>query len=79
MLSARDEARGLEHLHMLRRAGEAHLIRFGKLADRGLAERELGEHAPPRRIGQRVEYVIESILNHVVEYRRVNDDCQLIG
>src|SRR5512144_2829513 len=40
----------LEHLHVLRCAGEAHADRTRQLADRLFAKREAGEHPAPRRI-----------------------------
>ena len=55
---------------MLGRAGEAHGVRFGKLADRPFAERQGGKHPAPRRIGQRMKDGVELIINHVVEYVR---------
>src|SRR4051812_8716008 len=68
-LLARDEPCRLQHLHVLRSAGESHAIGLGEIADRGFAERELRQHAAPRRIGQRVEDGVEPNINHVVEYR----------
>ena len=64
---------------MFGRAGEAHSVRLGKLADRGFAERKLRQHSAPRRIGKGMEHGIESIINHVVEYVRVNWNCQPFG
>src|SRR4051812_5050822 len=78
-LLARDQPGPLEHFHMLRSAGEAHCKRLGERSDRSLAERELRQHPAPRRIGKRVENSIESILNHVVEYRPPGCDCQPCG
>ena len=78
-LLARDQARVFEHLHMLGGAGEAHRKGFGQLADRGFAKREPRQHPSPRRIGKRVEHRIESIINHVVNYRLVESDCQPIS
>src|SRR4051812_42697967 len=78
-LLARNQPGGFEHFHMLRSAGEAHRKRLGKRADRSLAERQLREHPAPRRIGERVEDNIESILNHVVEYVPAELDCQPFG
>src|SRR4051812_7330905 len=75
-LLARDEAGALEHLHMLGRSREAHAVRLGERTDRGLAERELGEHAAPRRIGQCMEHSVKSIINHLVEYRFSRFECQ---
>ena len=66
LLAPRDEAGILQHLHVLRGAGEAHVEGARKLADRFRAEREAGEHSAPRRIGQRMERRVESIFNHVV-------------
>jgi hypothetical protein len=61
-----DQPRALQHLHMLGSAGERHSERFTQLADRFLAERQVGKHSPPGRIGQRMESRVESIFNHMV-------------
>src|SRR6185437_1462410 len=66
LLAPRDKARLLEHLHVLGSAGERHREGLGKLADRFFTQREAGEHSAPRRIRQRAERRIESILNHKV-------------
>ena len=64
-LAARDQTGAFQHLHMLGGTGEAHRERLRQFADRLFAEREIGEHAPPSRVGEGVECGIESF-NHVV-------------
>src|SRR5437868_5211299 len=46
-LAPLNQPRVFEHFHMLRRAGEAHRERFGELADRFLAEREVCQNSAP--------------------------------
>src|SRR5262249_16731314 len=52
---ARDEARTLEHLEMLRDGRPAHRERFGELADGAIPARETREDGAPSRIGESSE------------------------
>jgi hypothetical protein len=59
---ALDEPRALEHREMFRHGRERHVERRRDLTRRELARRQPREDAPPGRIGERAE--------DVVEYRR---------
>src|SRR5580765_6175726 len=65
-----DEARLLEHAHMLFHAGERHSEAVGELRDRRVRLHQLFEHAAPGRVGQGGERSVEMrlILNLVVQY-----------
>ena len=54
------ESGPLEGLDVLRRRGEGHPVRRGKLADGLLAPGEALEHGPPRRVAEGMEDVVES-------------------
>src|SRR5438270_5305291 len=78
-LAPSDQPRVLQHLHVLGGAGEGHSKRLAELTNRFLAEGEASQHSAPRRVGQRMERHVESIINHVVEYRTCSTDCQPIS
>src|SRR6476469_5258152 len=65
-LAPPDQARALEHFHVLRCAREAHCEGLSQLPDGAVAEREAGEHPAAGRIGQRMKGRVESLFNHAV-------------
>jgi hypothetical protein len=52
-----DQSGGFKHLDVLRGRRERHSEGLRQLADRPLAGHELHQHAPARRVAQRVEDV----------------------
>ena len=58
----------LQHPHMFRCAGEAHVKWRRQFPDRELALGQMTKHRAPRRVRQRVKDSVEMrrILNHVV-------------
>ena len=53
------EASALQHPHMFRRAGEAHVERRRQFPDREFARRQMTKHRPARRVRQRVKNRVE--------------------
>jgi hypothetical protein len=62
--AARDQARALEHLEVLRDGGKAHPEGLRQLGDRSLPRRESGEDRAPRRVGESREGGGEAIGRH---------------
>ena len=62
------QARILQHPHMFRRAGKAHVERRRQFPDREFALSQMTKHRPARRIRQGVKNGVEMcrMLNHVV-------------
>ena len=77
-----DQPRAFQDFDVLRSRSERHRKGLRKLADRPLARGEFDQHAPARRIAQRVEdggKLWGQQFNHVVEYRLVIFECQPFG
>ena len=77
-----DEARALEDLDVLGGRGKGHAEGRGEFADVVFAGGEGAEHGAAGWIGQGAKDGVErlgGLLNHVVEDRRAEGDCQLIG
>src|SRR5215469_17745441 len=64
--AARDQARTLQHLQMLRHRRQAHVKRLGQLGDGCLAQRQTREDRTPGRIGERGEGGAETVSRHAV-------------
>ncbi|MNV93244.1 hypothetical protein D3C71_1879130 [compost metagenome] len=63
------EAGALEHLDVFRRGGKRDGEGGCKLAHQPLARRQILQHRPPRRVGERMEYGVEPIVhifNHII-------------
>ena len=62
------QSRLLQHPHMFRRAGKAHVERRRQFPDRQLPPGQMTKHRAPRRVRQRVKNSVEMrrVLNHVV-------------
>src|SRR5688500_8453060 len=58
---ARDEARALEHLEVLRDSGQAHVEGLSQFRHGALARRQAGEDRAPSRVGERGECEAEMI------------------
>jgi hypothetical protein len=73
-----DEAGSLERLDVLRRRRKRHVVRFGELANRVLAQGKPLEHAPAGRVAEGAEDKIELrwMFNHTVEHYRAVGNSQ---
>ena len=74
-----DEKSGIfEHAHMFRDRGQRHVKRFGQLADRVFAGRELRQHGAACGVGEGGECGVEGwTVNHVVNYYARAAICQM--
>ena len=66
---AAEQPRRLQNLHMLGRGRERHVERLGQFSHRPLGTAETAQHGAASGIGQGLEYAIEILFNHVVEYK----------
>src|SRR6516165_71660 len=58
-LGAPYQAGTLENTNVFRGGGQRHLERLGELAHRALLRTQAADHAPPRRVTQSLEHVVQ--------------------